>query len=184
MLYPITINEKHEEDNDLIPIINEKKEIIGFEKKEIIHKKGLLHKAVSIFIFNMKNHLMLQKRSEKKNHSSLLWTNTCCSHPIKNEPVINAAHRCLINEMGFDCFLEQKFCFIYNNSFNNGLIENELDYVFVGYYNKFPIINSEEVNNWKWISWDSLIKSIKSHPNIYTVWLKIIIKNHFKKLFK
>ncbi|WP_185877768.1 isopentenyl-diphosphate Delta-isomerase [Blattabacterium cuenoti] len=172
-------------DNDSIPIIKNNK-IIGFDKKNIIHKKGLLHIAVSVFIFdtNDKINLMLQKRSSKKYHSSLLWTNTSCSHPVKNESISHAAHRCLKNEMGFDCHLQYKFCFIYNEILNNGLIENELDHVFIGKYKKHPILNFKEVANWKWISLENLITDIYNFPHLYTIWLKIIIKNYINKLIK
>jgi Isopentenyldiphosphate isomerase len=173
---------KIEDQENLIPLIGKENKIVGFEKKEKIHVEGLLHSAVSVFIFNIKNNLMLQKRSSKKYHSSLLWTNTCCSHPKKNESILKAAHRCLIEEMGFDCFLEEKFSFTYREFFNNGLIENELDHVFVGFYDKSPIINLKEVDNWKWISLNELIENIHSNPNSYTIWLKIIIKNYLTQL--
>lgn len=169
-------------DDDFIPLIGKKNQIIGFEKKDKIHSKGLFHSAVSVFIFNLKNDLMLQKRSSKKYHSSLLWTNTCCSHPRKNESLLTAAHRCLIEEMGFDCFLEEKFCFTYHEFLSNGLIENELDHVFVGYYEKSPIINYKEVENWKWISLNELIKNVHLYPDSYTIWLKIILKNYINQL--
>ncbi|AWU43090.1 isopentenyl-diphosphate delta-isomerase [Blattabacterium punctulatus] len=170
-----------------IPLIGKKNKIIGFEKKEKVHIKGLLHSAVSVFIFkyNPKDSnilLMLQKRSSKKYHSSLLWTNTCCSHPKKNESILKAAHRCLIEEMGFDCFLKKKFCFTYYELLNNGLIEYELDHVFIGYYAYPPIINSKEVDKWKWITLKKLIIDMYLYPNSYTIWFKIIINKYLKKL--
>ncbi|WP_185873717.1 isopentenyl-diphosphate Delta-isomerase [Blattabacterium cuenoti] len=171
---------------DFIPLIGKGNKIIGFEKKKTIHIKGLLHSAVSVFIFHPKKNksmLMLQKRSSKKYHSSLLWTNTCCSHPRKNESLLKAAHRCLIEEMGFDCFLEKKFNFTYHVILKNGLIEYELDHVFVGYYAYSPIINYKEVEKWKWISLKKLIKNIRLFPEYYTIWLKIIINNYLQKLY-
>ncbi|ACY40212.1 isopentenyl-diphosphate delta-isomerase [Blattabacterium sp. (Blattella germanica) str. Bge] len=169
-------------DDDFIPLIGKKIRLLDLKKKNKIHSKGLFHSAVSVFIFNLKNDLMLQKRSSKKYHSSLLWTNTCCSHPRKNESLLTAAHRCLIEEMGFDCFLEEKFCFTYHEFLSNGLIENELDHVFVGYYEKSPIINYKEVENWKWISLNELIKNVHLYPDSYTIWLKIILKNYINQL--
>ncbi|WP_185877245.1 isopentenyl-diphosphate Delta-isomerase [Blattabacterium cuenoti] len=176
-------NQNKKIDKYFIPLLNKKNnKIIGFDKKENIHKKGLLHSAVSVFIFNKKNNLMLQKRSSKKYHSSLLWTNTSCSHPNKHESILNAAHRCLKNEMGFDCKLQYKFCFTYCEIFNNGLIENELDHVFIGYYEKNPIINHEEVESWKWINLNKLLNNINVFSKSYTVWLKIILNKYIKKL--
>ncbi|WP_185876692.1 isopentenyl-diphosphate Delta-isomerase [Blattabacterium cuenoti] len=164
--------------NDFIPLIGEKNKIIGFEKKEKIHSEGLFHSAVSVFVFDTKNNLMLQKRSSMKYHSSLLWTNTCCTHPKKDESILKAAHRCLMEEMGFDCFLKQIFSFSYNEFLSNGLIEYELDHVFMGNYEKPPIINHKEVECWKWISLNELIKNIRINPNSYTIWLKIILDNY------
>ncbi|WP_185872641.1 isopentenyl-diphosphate Delta-isomerase [Blattabacterium cuenoti] len=166
-----------------IPLLGKNQKIIGFEEKNIIHIKGLFHQAVSILIFHpIQKMVMLQKRSYNKYHSSLLWTNTCCSHPIQNESILTAAHRCLIEEMGFDCYLENKFYFTYYKLFNNGLIENELDYVFIGYYSKSPMINTQEVDNWKWIDLNSLIQDINRYPNSYTIWFKIIMKYYLNKL--
>jgi isopentenyl-diphosphate delta-isomerase len=43
---------------------------------------------------------------------------------------LDAAHRRLQEEMGFDCPLEEQFHFIYKATFDNGLTEYELDRVF------------------------------------------------------
>ena len=64
----------------VILVDNNDKEVGSMEKQEA-HTKGLLHRAFSIFIFNDKNELLLQRRALKKYHSGGLWTNTCCSHP-------------------------------------------------------------------------------------------------------
>jgi len=64
---------------------------------------------------------MLQKRAQQKYHSGGLWTNTCCSHPRPNEPLEQAAHRRLREEMGFDCPLREEFSFKYKIDFDNGL---------------------------------------------------------------
>ena len=68
------------------------KEIGSMEKQEA-HVKGLLHRAFSVFVFNDKNELLLQRRAFKKYHSGGLWTNTCCSHPRQNETTKDAAKR-------------------------------------------------------------------------------------------
>ncbi len=45
-------------------------------------KKGLLHRAFSVFLFNNEGKLLLQQRSADKITFPLTWTNTCCSHPL------------------------------------------------------------------------------------------------------
>jgi len=84
---------------------------VGLMEKMEAHEKGLLHRAFSVFVFNSNGELMLQQRAFSKYHSPGLWTNTCCSHPGENEETINAAHRRLKEEMGFDCKIKEIFSF-------------------------------------------------------------------------
>lgn len=155
---------------------------IGQMPKLEAHQLAKLHRAFSIFIFNEKNELLLQQRAKSKYHSALLWTNTCCSHPKPGEKTIDAAHRRLKEEMGFDCELEPKFHFIYNTDLDNELFENELDHVFTGQYDGEIKINLEEAHDLKWISMEELKVQIDMNPEKFTVWLKIIVTQHLNKL--
>ena len=148
------------------------------------HVKGVLHRAFSVFIFNDKKELMLQKRNISKYHSPGLWTNTCCSHQKDGESNIIAGKRRLLEEMGFCVELKELDSFIYNIEFDNGLIEHELDYILVGRYNGSVKFNSNEVDSWKWMSLDNIIDDIKAIPENYTEWFKIIMNNYYYQLKK
>ncbi|WP_212113321.1 isopentenyl-diphosphate Delta-isomerase [Candidatus Shikimatogenerans silvanidophilus] len=163
-------------------VVGEKDEKIKNMKRNEVHKKGILHRAVSVFIFNKKkDKLLLQKRSKNKDHSIGLWTNTCCTHTYDNESILEAANRSLYEEMGIKIKkLKKKFEFIYKAKLEKGIIENELDHVFFGTYEKDPKINKQEVEDWKWIKILYLKKNIKKNSSIYTVWFKII----FEKIIK
>jgi isopentenyl-diphosphate delta-isomerase len=148
---------------------------VGIEDKIIAHKEGKLHRAFSIFIFNIKGELLLQQRAITKYHSGGLWTNTCCGHPKPEEPLEKAAHRRLREEMGISCKLQRIDSFIYQVNFVNGLFEYEYDHVLVGKFNGSPILNPVEVITWKWIQLNQLKFDIDKNPDNYTYWLKIII---------
>lgn len=167
---------------DKVILVDKKDKILNLKNKQYVHIKGLLHRAISVFIFNKKNELMIQKRSAIKYHSSLLWANTCCGHPRYDEFILQAAHRRLKEEMGFDCLLKQKFYFTYKSKLDNGLIEHEFDYVFLGRYEGNPNINYNEVADWRWISLKKLIKEINYNKNKYVIWLRIIIDKYLDKL--
>jgi isopentenyl-diphosphate delta-isomerase len=160
---------------DEIILVDEKDNIIGSGEKMTVHREGRLHRAFSIFIFNSKNELMLQKRAKGKYHSAGLWTNTCCSHPKKGEKTSEAAMRRLKEEMGFTCDLKEAFNFMYRAKFENGLSENEFDHVFIGTFDGNPEPDKKEVENWKWISLQDLRRDIKKNPENYTYWLRISI---------
>jgi isopentenyl-diphosphate delta-isomerase len=111
--------------SELLVLVDEHDTPIGEMEKLEAHQKGLLHRAISVFIFNSKGELMLQQRAAEKYHSALLWTNTCCSHQRPGEASIDAAHRRLKEEMGFDCPLEAIGAMTYRVEFQNGLTEHE-----------------------------------------------------------
>jgi isopentenyl-diphosphate delta-isomerase len=155
-----------------IILVDKKDREIGVEEKLKAHQLGKLHRAFSIFVFNRKGELLLQKRARGKYHSGGLWTNTCCSHPRAGEELGEAVHRRLKEEMGFDCSLKEVFSFIYKVKFDNGLYEHELDHVFIGRYEGKPLSNPEEYEDWKWVSLKELKKDIQKNPQDYSFWLR------------
>ena len=167
---------------DNVILVNQKDEQIGLMPKLEAHEKAVLHRAFSVFILNSKNEIMLQQRAHHKYHSPLLWTNTCCSHQREGETNIQAGSRRLFEEMGFETGLKELFHFIYKAPFDNGLTEHELDHVMIGYYEDEPKLNSEEVENWKWMCIEHVRSDMQLHPEIYTVWFKIIFDEFYHYL--
>lgn len=160
-------------------LVDENDKPIGNMGKLEVHQKGLLHRAFSVFIFNDKGELLLQKRASTKYHSPGLWTNTCCSHPQPGEETLNAANRRLREEMGIDTILIHKTSFIYRTEFDNGLTEHEFDHVFVGQSNDHPVINKLEIDEFKWMSLNTIKEDIKNSPQNFTSWFKIALENVF-----
>lgn len=160
-------------------LVNKNDEQIGLMPKLEAHEKAILHRAFSVFVLNSKNEIMLQQRAHHKYHSPLLWTNTCCSHQREGESNIEAGSRRLFEEMGFKTELKELFHFIYKAPFDNGLTEHELDHVMIGYSDETPEINPEEVESWKWMSIEAVQEDMQVHPEIYTVWFKIIFDEFY-----
>lgn len=167
---------------EIIICVDKNDNEVGHIEKMDAHIKGLLHRALSIFIFNEKNELLLQKRYSGKYHSPGLWTNTCCTHPNKDESTDDAAIRRLQEEMGFSCDLKEVFSFMYYIKFDNDLIEHEFDHVYFGRYSNEISINPLEVEDYKWISLDNIKVDLKTNPDNYTFWFKYTIENHIKEI--
>lgn len=163
-------------------LVDKHDSVIGSMEKLEAHQKGLLHRAFSVFVFNDNNELLLQRRAFGKYHSEGLWTNTCCSHPNPGETNLQAAHRRLEEEMGFDCELEEVFHFIYHSSLDNDLIEHEFDHVVIGFSHETPHLNTEEAIAFKWMDLDSIQMDMQQNPQQYTFWFKLIIQEHLDQL--
>jgi len=137
------------------------------------HRKALLHRAFSIFIFNTKGEMLLQQRAMGKYHSPGLWTNTCCSHPRPGETVEDAAVRRLKEEMGITTPLEKIFDFIYRTEFDNGLTEFEFDHVFTGSFSGTLNPDRQEVHDYCFRSMEAIEQDLQRSPEKYSEWFKI-----------
>ncbi len=161
-------------DNEMLILVDENDREIGFENKETCHNgNGILHRAFSIFVFNEKNELLMQQRSEQKRLWPLYWSNTCCSHPRKGESLEYSTHRRLMEELGMDTNLEYLFKFQYQARFEDKGSENELCSVYIGKSNKKPKINENEIVDWKYISFNALNKQLRENPAQFTPWFRM-----------
>ncbi len=162
-----------------IILVNEKDQEIGQKEKMQAHIDGDLHRALSIQLYNSKGELLIHKRASSKYHCGGLWTNTCCSHPSPGEITIDAAVRRLFEELGYKQIdIKEKFSFYYKKKFENGLTEHEFDHVFTGYTDlNPPEIDTEEIEDYKWISIIELKKDMQKNPSKYTIWFKEIMKH-------
>lgn len=168
-----------EKEENLV-LVDENDEVLGYAPKMLVHQRGNLHRAFSVLIFNSKNEMLIHQRANHKYHSSNLWTNACCSHPREGEKLEEAVHRRLKEEMGFDCNVRFAYKFIYKAELENGLIEHELDHVFIGEYNESFTPNPDEVSDFKWVPLSFLRNDIVTSPQKYTHWFRIIVTEHLK----
>ena len=167
---------------ELVVLVNEADQQIGLMEKLEAHQKGLLHRAFSVFLFNKKGEMLLQKRANTKYHSPNLWTNAVCSHPRNGESYKNGAMRRLNEELGISTEIEEKFHFIYKADVGQNLWEHELDYVFVGIYDGIFNLNPNEVSETRYISLIDLQKEILSNPDNFNEWFKIILNKYLEFL--
>ncbi len=159
--------------NQCVILVNKDDEPVGTMEKMEAHKKGLLHRAFSVFIFNRKGEMLLQRRAMNKYHSGGLWTNACCSHPFPGEETQQGATRRLQEELGFQTPVQKAFEFIYRSEFSNGLAEHEFDHVFTGEYNGAIRANPDEVCDFCFKDIDGIRSSLQSHPDKFTTWFHI-----------
>lgn len=152
-------------------LFNQDGRLSTMEKMEA-HCRGLLHRAVSIFVFNDRNELLLQKRTVNKYHSPEKWTNTCCTHPSPGETPLITAQRRLNEEMGLEAKLTEAFAYTYKADVGNGLTENEFDHIFFGVSNQNPNPNPAEVSDWNWVTIEDLKQELIRNPEEYSPWLR------------
>lgn len=150
-----------------------------------VHRRGLRHKAVSVFVA-AGDEILLQRRAMAKYHTPGLWANTCCTHPVWGESDLDCAVRRLEEELGIKGAAPiHRGQVSYRADVGNGLIEDEVVEVFLVEARRDLIIapNRDEVMDTRWITPDALNREINTEPQVFTPWLRIYMSHHAALIF-
>lgn len=145
---------------------------IGTAEKLEAHRRGDLHRAFSVMIWDSHGRLLLQRRQIGKYHSGGLWTNSCCGHPRPGERANAAALRRLREEMGISCALNPIGTFTYRAELGGGLIEHELVHIFRGCYEGAIAPNPKECDGFSWSSPEVIRRQIATAPQCFSTWFR------------
>ncbi len=149
------------------------------------HKRGLLHKAVSVFVL-CGDDVLIQRRALSKYHTPGLWANTCCTHPNWNESAEDCAHRRLGEELGLIGMpLEYRDQVTYRADVGGGLIEHERVDIFLARVDARVECqpNPEEVMDTGWVDMARLNEMILQTPERFTPWLRIYMDEFSSLIF-
>ena len=152
-------------------LVDEADRELGYLSKDRCHEgQGVLHRAFSLLIFNERGELLLQRRSGRKRLWPHYWSNSCCSHPRRDESMEAAIHRRLREELGLECPLHFLFKFRYQAQFDSAGAEHELCSVFIGRSSGELRIDHNEIADWRWVSPDGLADEMRSGAERFTPW--------------
>ena len=169
-----TENLPSDNQEDMLILVDSSDNEIGFLSKSECHMDaGQLHRAFSVFIFNSSGEILIQKRSPQKELWGLHWSNSCCSHPRKNENIESAVNRRLAEELTIQCPIHFLYKFTYQENFGNVGSEHELCYVYVGLFDGEIKADPNEVVEYKFLSPQKLDREIKTSSENFTPWMQM-----------
>jgi len=158
--------------------------LVPVEKLEV-HRRGLRHMAVSVFVLRGED-ILLQRRAMGKYHTPGLWANTCCTHPSWDEAPRDCAERRLREELGITGVdLGFRKTVEYRAEVGNDMIEHEVVDIFVAEaQTDLEIVpDPAEVMETRWISREALERWIRSAPSDFTPWMRIYLERHTDVIF-
>lgn len=154
------------------------------EKLEV-HRRGLRHMAVSVFVMDGPR-VLLQQRAASKYHSGGLWANTCCTHPRWGEDGAACAVRRLREELGITGLTpESRGTIEYRADVPPDLVEHEVVDIFLAEAGPdLPIRpDPDEVQATRWVDLYELNAQVRRHPSRFTAWLRIYMAEHIDAIF-
>jgi isopentenyl-diphosphate delta-isomerase len=168
--------------NEPLILVDEANRATGTDGKTAVHRKGLLHRAFSIFLVDARGRLVLQQRSRQKYHSGGLWANSCCGHPRPGERTVTAARRRLAEELGVTAPLSFGFFARYQAPLDNGMHENELVYVYFGRLASEPQPDPAEVADVTYLSCAEVGRRVKTDPGSFAFWFRHYFRHHAREI--
>ncbi|GAB4260127.1 MAG: isopentenyl-diphosphate Delta-isomerase [Pararhodobacter sp.] len=148
--------------------------------KLTVHRRGLRHPAVSVFVVSG-DRLLIQRRALEKYHTPGLWANTCCTHPHWGENALTCAERRLAEELGLTGLaLEHRGQVEYRAEVGKGMVEHEVVELFVAQCDHMPPVHPSpaEVMDTRWARWSELRAEMAADPEAFTPWLRIYLRDH------
>jgi len=161
-----------------VVLVDEQGQPIGVEEKLAAHRDGgQLHLAFSVYVFNARGELLLQRRAAGKYHFAGLWSNTCCGHPRPGEGVVQGAERRLEEEFGFRTELRPVLTYSYQaRDPESGLSEHELLNVLAGEFEGEPRPDADEIEEWRWRDLDAVRRQVREAPEQVTPWFRLTLE--------
>lgn len=170
-------------DPDLIPAWQDG-QLQPLDKLDV-HRRGLCHKAVSVFVMRG-GQTLIQRRATGKYHTPGLWANTCCTHPHWQETPEDCAPRRLREELGLTG-LQLTHCdrVEYRADVGGGMTEHEIVDIFRAEAPEGcePVPNPVEVMDTRWIGLEALRLALAQEPAHFTPWLRIYLDRHSGAIF-
>lgn len=148
-------------------------------EKLAAHRAGLLHLAVSVFVFSREGELLIQRRAAGKYHSGGLWANSCCSHPNWGEDIAASAQRRLTEELGFSSELTPAGRLDYRAPVSGGLTEWERVQAFRAEVDRTTLtlaLDPAEVSDVRWAQPRQLMVEAAATPDRFAPWFRIYLE--------
>lgn len=145
--------------DEMVVLVDDANNALGTARKYETHNGDTpLHRAFSVFLFNSDGELLLQRRALNKLTWPGVWSNSCCGHTMLNERTEQAAARRLAYELGLrGVQLKMALPDFRYRAEKDGVVENEICPVLIGFTDEAPLINPAEVAETKWIAWDEFL---------------------------
>ncbi len=172
-------------DEDIsVVLVDQDDNILGYGDKLDVHRKGLLHRAFSVLLFNEHGELLIQQRAPVKYHAPLKWANTTCGHPFPGEDPQDAAIRRTREELGIDVEVEPLTHIYYKKGLEHGMIEHEYVHVFKSIYTGQKLSpDPVEVATTEWMLPEDIKMDHVRNPDKYAAWFAHYIEDYYEQLF-
>ncbi|MGJ3241453.1 MAG: NUDIX hydrolase [Opitutales bacterium] len=148
-------------DDEWFDVVDAADRVIGRERRRIVHRDGLRHRAIHILLERPDGAVLLQRRSGTKDTFPHCWDSSCSGHLDSGEDYRTAAARELAEELGIvDCPSLKEILRV------DACPESGMEFVRV-YHARWdgPVDpDPEEISEIRWLERPAIDRLLMNHP--------------------
>jgi len=148
---------------EIFDVVDGDDRVIDQASRAEVHRRGWLHRAVHMFIFNTQRQLLIHLRAATKDEFPSRWTSSASGHVDAGESYEEAAARELCEELGMRVPLQYVFT-------HRACAEtaNEHSALYEAVTDQVPKPDPGEISRLEWISLEQLRTELASDDNRFT----------------
>ena len=148
---------------EIFDVVNENDEVVGQLPRSQVHAQGLLHRAVSIFVFDSAGRLLLQLRTPTKDEYPNCYTSSASGHLSAGEDYDEAAPRELEEELGLTSPLTRLAKFP-----GGPETAREFTVLYESVTDEPPRFDPEEIVSGEFLELDEIQRRVEAEPEKFT----------------
>jgi len=156
---------------ELFDVVDRDDVVVGQAGRADVHKQGLLHRAVHMFVFNSAGELLIHLRSAGKDEFPGVWTSSACGHVDAGESYDAAASRELREELGLDTSLERLAKFPAGRE-----TANEHTVLYRTSSDQVPEFDRKEIEQIAWQAPLEVLAAIRETPDRYSPVFRMMLE--------
>lgn len=157
--------------DELFDVCDADDHVVGQALRSEVHARGLLHRAVHVFVFNSRGELLLQRRSAGKDEYPLRLTSSASGHLGAGESYDAAAVRELREELGLSAALEFAAQFPASSE-----TAHEHTRLYLARTDETPVPDPEEIASLEWAAPAVIAARIAAQPDDYTPPFRVLFE--------
>lgn len=162
---------------EILEVVDENCKPISLLNRENIHKKGLFHQIVHVFLFNEQGEIYLQKKSQLVDENPGLWTSSASGHVLAGESFLITAQRELKEELSLKVKLKEFLKLPPSEKSMNKCVA-----LFIGYTKKTPKPNPLEIEEGRFFSIEEVNSLLQNSPEIFSPIFRVLWKEYLEKI--
>ena len=159
-----------------LDVVDDHDHVIGVMSRSDVHRLGLRHRAVHIFLFRSSGQMLIHLRHADKEEFPSVWTSSASGHVSAGESYELSAQRELLEELGVHARLEKagRFDACPDTS-------REFTELFIAQSDAALRVDESEISDVRWLSTSAIRTELAAIPENFSPAFRLIFADYMAR---